>query len=90
MVNTIDVIEEALDVWQEDTFIISAYVSKIGKHTPHDAPDDEHVFQYTICIGIPRPNSMEVYRHGSNTFLNYDDAVLTMNEYLRNFYGHKK
>ena len=65
-------------------------VSKIGKHTPHDAPDDEHVFQYTICIGIPRPNSTEVYRHGSNTFLNYDDAVLTMNEYIRNFYGHKK
>ena len=90
MTNILEAVEEGLLHWQGDVYIISAHVHRIGKHTPHDAPDDEHVYQYTICMGIPRPNSVEIYRHGSNSFNTYDDAILTMNKYLQNFYAKDK
>tara|TARA_R100001463_G_scaffold103499_3_gene157816 strand:+ start:2292 stop:2567 length:276 start_codon:yes stop_codon:yes gene_type:complete len=87
--NTIDVHEDLSAHEPDETYLVSAYISKIPRHTPHVDEWNEFVFQYTVCLGIPHPSSSQLYRHGSRSFDTYDEACESLNIYLAGFYARE-
>ena len=84
------------EVWEDlsahelnETYVVSAYITRIPKHIPHDHIADEYVFQYTVCLGIPHPSSSQLYRHGSRSFDTFDEACESLNIYLAGFYARE-
>ena len=84
MSNTIDVEESTLSFNSEKCYVVSAYVQKQIKHTPYDEDHGQYIYQFTVAMVYGSGN---VERHGSQTYSTYDEAMLAMNEYLKEFYG---
>tara|TARA_R100000458_G_C8231595_1_gene213131 strand:- start:785 stop:1042 length:258 start_codon:yes stop_codon:yes gene_type:complete len=83
MSNSIDVEESTLTRSYERTFIVSAYIQKLDVYTPHDTVQNAYVYQFVMAMVYSSGN---VERYGSPMYSVYDEAVLAMNEKLKEFY----
>jgi len=84
MSNIIDVEESTLSFNSEKSHVVSAYIQKEVKDAPADVYKwTEFIYQFTVAMVYGSGN---VERHGSQTYSTYDEAMLAMNKYLKEFY----
>jgi|8_EtaG_2_1085327.scaffolds.fasta_scaffold23281_1 hypothetical protein len=84
MSNTIDVEESTLSFNTEKTHVVSAYIQKEVKDAPADVYNwTEFIYQFTVAMAYGSGN---VERYGSQTYSTYDETLVEMNKYLKEFY----